>query len=160
MRVKGLITEDFSNYKEPSMFIISSFCDWKCCSELGLDIGVCQNASLVSQRVQRISTFRLYEVFEENPITRAVVIGGLEPMLQFFEIKLLIEYFRYRSAYCPFIVYTGYYQEEIQEQISELSQFENIIIKFGRYVPNLRPKFDPILGVQLASENQYAVKIS
>ena len=36
----------------------------------------------------------------------------------------------------------------------------NIIIKFGRFVPMQQPHFDPILGVNLASDNQYAKQIS
>ena len=46
MRVKGIIEEDFVNYKVPSMFINTCFCDFKCCTELGLDVGVCQNSPL------------------------------------------------------------------------------------------------------------------
>jgi hypothetical protein len=32
----------------------------------------------------------------------------------------------------------------------------NIIVKFGRYRPNQEPHFDKVLGVELASDNQYA----
>ena len=41
-----------------------------------------------------------------------------------------------------------------------LSRFDNIIIKFGRFVPNQTPHCDEVLGVKLVSNNQYAVKIS
>ena len=34
--------------------------------------------------------------------------------------------------------------------------FKNIIIKFGRYVPNQKEHYDEILGINLASSNQYA----
>ena len=37
MRVKGIVEEDFINYKVSSMFINTCFCDFKCCEELGLD---------------------------------------------------------------------------------------------------------------------------
>ena len=40
MKIKGIIDEDFINYKFPSMFLISSTCDWKCCKEAGIDIKV------------------------------------------------------------------------------------------------------------------------
>ena len=40
MRVKGIIEEDFVNYKVPSMFINTCFCDFKCCTELGLDLSL------------------------------------------------------------------------------------------------------------------------
>ena len=73
----------------------------------------------------------------------------------------LIFYFRiYQDCHDPFIIYTGYYPEEIDGQIKFLSIFENIIIKFGRYIPNRNNKYDEILGVTLASDNQFAKKIS
>ena len=35
-----------------------------------------------------------------------------------------------------------------------------IIIKYGRFIPNQQKHYDEILGVYLASDNQYAEKIS
>ena len=61
------------------------------------------------------------------------------------------------------VIYTGYTEEEIYNKryiMSNLRQFPNIIIKFGRFIPNQKPHFDEILGVKLASDNQYARKIS
>ena len=58
------------------------------------------------------------------------------------------------------VIYTGYYKNEILEEVNILSQYPNIIIKFGRYIPNSTPIHDRILGVTLASNNQYAIKIS
>ena len=40
-----------------------------------------------------------------------------------------------------------------------LSKFANVIIKFGRFIPNQKPHFDEVLGVELASPNQYAVEL-
>ena len=54
MHVKGVIEEDFVNYKVPSMFINTCFCDFKCCTELGLDIGVCQNSPLAQSDTKEI----------------------------------------------------------------------------------------------------------
>ena len=31
-----------------------------------------------------------------------------------------------------------------------------LVIKYGRYVPDQQPHFDEVLGVNLASDNQYA----
>ena len=47
-------------------------------------------------------------------------------------------------------------QEELKNELPILEQFGNIIIKFGRFIPNSLHKFDDILGVELASNNQYA----
>ena len=58
------------------------------------------------------------------------------------------------------ILYTGYYKSEIEDKIEQLQKFPNIIIKFGRFKPNESHHIDPILGVELASTNQYAEKIS
>ena len=35
-----------------------------------------------------------------------------------------------------------------------------IIIKWGRYIPNRPSRYDEILGVTLASDNQYGKQIS
>ena len=95
-----------------------------------------------------------------NPITEAIVIGGLEPFTQFEDIFNLIKYFRENHCDDKFIIYTGYYPDEIKEEINSLKQFDNIIIKFGRYIPNRTEKFDKILGIKLASDNQYACYIN
>ena len=58
------------------------------------------------------------------------------------------------------VIYTGYNKEEIADKIEVLKKFKNIIIKFGRFIPNSKKKYDEVLGVELASENQYGEKIS
>ena len=160
MKVKAIVAEDFINYKLPSMFISTCFCDWKCCTELGLDIGVCQNSPLAQLDNNEIDNQIIYEQFIKNPIAKAVVIGGLEPMIQINEIVDLINLFRSKGQNCPFVIYTGYYPNEIPEPLERLKQYKNIIIKFGRFVQDSQPKYDEILGIMLASENQYAEVIS
>lgn len=160
MRVKFIKTEDFINYLLPSLFIGSCFCDWKCCTEQNLDVGVCQNAPLAKAEIQDIQDQTIYEQFVNNSITKAVVIGGLEPMIQINEIIDLIGCFRSQGENCPFVIYTGYNPEEIPEPIERLKQYPNIIIKFGRYIPNQQPHLDETLGVSLASDNQWGEKIS
>lgn len=160
MKLKGVTVEDFVNYKLPSMFLITCHCSWKCCTELGLDVGICQNSSLAQLPDKEISNETLYLQFSTNPITKAVVIGGLEPMIQINEIIDLIKLFRKYGEKCPFIIYTGYNPEEIPEPIDRLKKYENIIVKFGRFIPDQPSHFDEILGVELASPNQYGVQIS
>lgn len=58
------------------------------------------------------------------------------------------------------VIYTGYTQDEVEDEVKLLSEFENIIIKFGRFRPNQTPHRDEVLGVNLVSDNQYAIKIS
>lgn len=160
MRVKDILPEDFINYKLPSMFISTCFCDFKCCLEQNLDIGVCQNAPLAQLETKRIDNQIIYEQFVNNPITKAIVIGGMEPFLQFDEVENLIKLFRNRGEFSPFVIYTGYYPPEIENKITALKRYKNIIVKFGRYKPNDQSRYDDVLGVTLASSNQYAEVIS
>ena len=157
--LRGVIMEDFVNYKVPSMFLITSYCDWKCCREANIDISVCQNQSLIKQPTHTYLYELIYNAYIENPITKAICIGGLEPFEQFDEVFGLISYFRYKGCNDPFIIYTGYYPDELPE-LYMLKMFQNIIVKFGRYVPNNKPHYDEVLGINLASDNQYGEKIS
>ena len=160
MRVKGIVEEDLVNYKVSSMFINTCFCDFKCCEELKLDRGICQNAPLAQAPIREISDEVIIRHFADNPITKAVVVGGMEPMLQIDELTALISLFRRCGQDAPFVIYTGYCPEEIPDQLEKLKRFSNIIVKFGRFVPGQQPHYDEVLGVSLASDNQYARKIS
>ena len=74
MLVKNIVEEDFVNYKLPSMFIATCFCDWKCCREQNLDISVCQNSDISKQANYNISNKDIFNRYISNPITKAVVI--------------------------------------------------------------------------------------
>lgn len=158
--LRDVVVEDFCNYKLPSMFLISSYCDWKCCHEANIDESVCQNHGLVSGPVKQIPYESLYQAYINNNITKAIVIGGLEPFLQFEEILGLISYFREKGCMDVFVIYTGYYFSEIPEQIEKLRKIPNIIVKYGRYIPDKSSRYDEVLGITLVSNNQYAEKIS
>ena len=54
------------------------------------------------------------------------------------------------------IIYTGYNKGDKQEIEQRLKLFKNIIIKYGPFIMNQEPHYDNILGVKLASDNQYA----
>ena len=73
--------------------------------------------------------------YVDNPITEAIVLGGLEPFDSFDDMLELIGDFR-KATTDPIIIYTGYYDSEIKEQLHQLKRFSNIIVKFGRYVEN------------------------
>lgn len=98
----------------------------------------------------------IFDLYVNNPITKAVVIGGLEPMLQFDQVYDLISYFREHGCADDIVIYTGYNESEIPYHIKKLSIFKNVIVKFGRYIPNKESVFDDVLGVTLQSNNQYA----
>ena len=161
MRVKTLRDEDFTNYKEPVMLIGTVSCTGKCCKEAGIPLSVCQNNELCNSLTLKVSDDRVIKRYLSNDITKGICFGGLEPFDQFSEIKDFVTELREKyNCNDTVIIYTGYYPDEIKEQVEALKQFPNIIIKFGRYIPDSEPKYDEVLGVNLASSNQYAEKIS
>ena len=153
MKIKGLISEDLVNYKKPSMTIIFPYCTFKCGE------GYCQNSELAKAPIIEMNVNNLVDRYINNPITEAVVMQGLEPFDSWNDLKLFIHELR---EYCndDIVIYTGYDKNEIIEKINELSKYTNIIVKFGRYIPNQEKHFDDLLEVYLASNNQYAEKIS
>lgn len=159
MRLKFIKPEDFVNYRKCSMFLGTCFCDWKCCHEANVSESVCHNREWGSNPIRDIDDSEIVSKYLANGLTSAVVIGGLEPMLQFDELTKFIDALRERSD-DDVVIYTGYYPDEIADKIDALKKFRNVIVKFGRYVPNKQPRYDDVLGVTLASNNQYAEKIS
>lgn len=159
MVIKGIIDEDLINYKKPCMVIEMPYCSFKCDKECGLQ--VCQNSSLANTQNINISTNKLIERYINNDITKAVCFQGLEPFDSFEDLFSYINILRnYYNNNDNIIIYSGYNKDEIIDNINILKQFPNIIIKFGRFIPNQKPHFDEILGVNLASNNQYAERIS
>lgn len=148
------------NYKMPAMFIGTSRCDWKCCNEQGIDKMICQNSPLANAKVIDVSADEIFRRYINNPISKSIVVGGLEPMLQFSEVLEVIVTFRSNNCLDDFVIYTGYYPNEIRQEIEELKKWKNIIVKFGRFLPGQKRHYDDVLGVNLISDNQYAERIS
>lgn len=165
MKIKFLVDEDCINYKKISMFVGFPTCTWKCGKEN------CQNYNLDSSSDIEISKEELCERYLANPITEAIVCAGLEP----FDSVLDLYPFLYclRNNYnCndDIVIYTGYTEEELstgrilhsettdvyQSLFQNILKLDNIIIKYGRYIANEPLHYDPVLGVNLASTNQYA----
>lgn len=158
MLIKNIDECDFVNYKKISMFIIFPFCSFKCDKEFGTTI--CQNWSLPKEPNIEISNEEIISRYLANPITHAIVCGGLEPLDSWSELWDFIQEFR-KISDDDIIIYTGYNKDEIMDKIQILkdNHIKNIIVKFGRYKPNEEKHFDEVLGVNLASSNQYAEKI-
>lgn len=164
MRIKGIIDEDFVNYKEPSMTIMFPYCDFKCDKASGRT--VCQNSSLVNEPDIEISCDSLIERYLNNCITEAIVFQGMEP---FDSPKDLCEFIlTLRNKYkCndDVVIYTGYEKDEFKPwwyltYLTTQHGIKNIIVKFGRFIPDQTPHYDEILGVNLASDNQFAEVIA
>ena len=158
MIVKEIIDERLDDYKYPSLFICTSMCDMKCCKDYGEEI--CHNEWLLDDHVEfDITPEDVLEKYQKNPVTKAIVFGGLEPMLQYEEVFEIISYIRMNGIPDDIVIYTGYNKEEVSGMVQFLSMFSNIVFKFGRYIPNDKPHFDEVLGIELASSNQYGERI-
>ena len=172
MKVKNIIDEDFINYKKPSMFILTTKCSMKCNTNGNI---VCQNYDMLKLSDIEIDKENLCERYLNNPITSAIVFGGLEPFDTELDVIPFIDCLRNRyNCDDDIVIYTGYTEDELENGYrqnknsnlveknvyNDLKKHKNIIVKFGRYVPGDTRHLDEVLGVNLSSENQYAKKIS
>ena len=172
MIIKELRDEDFVNYKKPAMFIAFPTCSWKC--EQECKMRVCQNSALATAPDIEIGYGHIVDRYLKNPITKAIVMGGLEPFDNAPSLVGLISFFR-KHTNDDIVIYTGYTEEEIKNiqytiqyswgkqsysYFGEIAKYPNIIIKYGRFRPNQSPHYDEVLGVKLMSDNQYAERIS
>lgn len=159
MHIKSVIDEDFVNYKKPAMYIAFPYCSFKCEKDCG--IKCCQNSTIAKSETIDYEDDLLIQRYLKNPITKAIVCCGLEPFDSFEELLTLIQKLRVvYNCLDDVVIYTGYYKHEILNEVEFLKDYPNIIIKFGRYIPNQKVQKDMILGITLASSNQYAEKIS
>ena len=156
MKIKGIIDEDFINYKKPSMYIAFPKCSFKCNKECGR--AVCQNSALAKEKDIEISINKIIERYINNPITKSIVCGGLEPLDSWNDLQCLIINLRYFSN-DDIVIYTGYNEKELsKDKINFFESYAPIIVKYGRYIPNEDSYFNEELGVKLAGKNQYTVR--
>lgn len=152
-----LIDESFAEYKLPHMLVAFPHCTFKCDRENGNQ--VCQNWELAKAPRIAVEAEDVAARYVSNDLTKAVVFAGLEPFDSWQEMIGLIKAFR-EVTHDDIVIYTGYNATEIDPKITYLNlMFDNIIIKFGRYRPGQQKHFDEVLGVELASDNQYAKQI-
>ena len=168
MIIKGIIDEDFINYKKPAMVIEFPYCSFKCDKECGR--AVCQNSSLANEPNIEIKHNKIINRFFENDISEAIVFQGLEPLDSFKDVLKLLAILHlpaFAAKQIDVVIYTGYTKEELQNKIykdnisylDKLKKYNNIIIKYGRYIPDQKSHYDEVLGVNLASDNQYAERL-
>ena len=167
MKIKGLIDEDFVNYKKPSMYIAFPKCSFKCDKECGR--AICQNSALIKEKDIEIDIEYIVKRYLDNSITKAIVCSGLEPFDTADDLFKTIYTFR-KYTKDPIIIYTGYTKDELENGKTNIAnkliktiyqliiEQENIIIKYGRFIPNSKTKYNDILGVILASDNQFVEK--
>lgn len=151
--IKGVLIDDFVNYKKPSMTILMPYCSFKCGEDL------CQNSSLAKAPLMEVKISNLLDSYLDNEITQALVFSGLEPFDSWEDLISIIQEFRLWTD-DDIVIYTGYNESEIAPLVFALSSYKNIYIKFGRYLPGRAEIYDPLLKVTLASDNQYTIKTS
>lgn len=154
MKLKGIIDYDCTNYKTPCLTIEFPYCTFKCDKLNGCQ--VCQNSHLAAEPDIEISGEEIWALYENNPLTKAFCFQGLEPFDTFMDLIDLIKFIRItKKCNDPIVIYTGYNKGEDPIVEMSLKHFSNIIVKWGRFILGHEPHYDPILGVNLASNNQY-----
>jgi hypothetical protein len=148
----------FNNYKKVALYIpIGLTCSKKCIKNL---LGVqCLNEHLYSTPLFNYSISEIINIYQNNCFAESIILSGLEPFDSFDNLINFIHKFRL-VCQDDVVIYSGYNKNEINDKIIMLQQFNNIIVKFGRYTPNQCSRFDEVLGIVLISDNQYAEKIS
>ena len=143
------------------------YCDFKCNTDANK--GVCHNIDLRDKPYITIPNKTLVARYMGNPITKAIVFQGLEPFYKddnyncIEDVFDFIDILRDNNCMDDVVIYTGYTESEVISMgimDDYISKYNNIIIKYGRYIDGDKKHLDPILGVNLASDNQYAEKIS
>ena len=156
IEVKGIIWEDTVNYKKICTTLMMPLCaGFKCDRENG--VNMCQNRGLAAAPSQTVHVNSFIRNYKSNPLTEAIVFQGLEPLdtpVSVFTVAAALKDFQITD---DFVIYTGYTREERISTIEVLASIVpgHLIIKWGRFIPNQKPHFDPILGVNLSSDNQY-----
>ena len=156
MKIKLLVDEDVANYKKTSMVLAFPYCSFKCGES-------CQNKHLVSMPDIEVPVESIVQRYVRNPFTSAVVLQGLEPLDTLEDVFAFISAFRDASN-DDIVVFTGYEERDVpvQEFIQFVKQnkYQNIILKVGGYIEKLPSVYSHKLGVELASNNQYAFEIN
>ena len=94
MQIKKIIDEDCNDYgKCVSLFIAFPKCDFKCDKECGEQ--VCQNSTLAHEININMDNKEIIKRYLNNPITKAIVCGGLEPFDTFKDLYNIIEDIRH-----------------------------------------------------------------
>ena len=123
---------------------------------------MCQNWPIRNQKIIDLGIDRVIAMYDNgSPLSHSITFQGLEPLDNLKQLLWFIYAFRkhHSDRLC---IWTGYTEEECEDLVYMLRDkmgYENIIIKFGRFIPNCESRWDPVLKLNLASPNQHGVKI-
>ena len=95
MQIKGIMDECFSDYKKAAMYIAFPNCSFKC-DQLNR-CSVCQNSKLAHEPDIDITKEEIIARYLKNPITKAVILSGLEPFDSILDLIAFVDAFRKES---------------------------------------------------------------
>ena len=146
------IRETFVDYKKTGLYVSGSRCNLKCKE--------CFNENLKHSLTIKIKPIQFVEDYIiKNQVIESVIFSGLNWFDKFEDLLQLVNCIRVKTD-IDIVIYTGYKESEVLSEIDMLKENKNIIVKFGEYIPNDMEIYDEVLGITLASSNQYAKKIS
>lgn len=163
MKISNIVESNI-DYKKNSLLIANATCSGKCWKEIGMDSSICQNSDLEKHYTDMTDKeiISFVDRYVSDGYVEAVVFGGLEPLelsSDIETIKKVINFVDGLKKNIDIVIYTGFYKKEISEDFIEfMKKYKSgrAIIKYGRYIPDEPSVFDSILGVTLASYNQYS----
>ena len=158
IELKGIIWEDMVNYKKICTTLMFPKCNFKCDKESGIQL--CQNRGLAATPSQWHNIDDIMDIYMHTYLSEAIVLQGLEPLDSPIDCYIVAAALQRWKINNDLIIYTGYnpHENNVDNIIKTISSLVpgTLIVKWGRYIPNQEKHFDPILGVYLASDNQYA----
>lgn len=157
IELKGIVWEDMVNYKKICTTLMFPKCSFKCDKENGVQL--CQNWGLAAAPSERHNIDDILDIYKNNPITEAIVLQGLEPLDSPIDCYTVAAALQRWEINDDLVIYTGYnpHEDKIDNIIDSIASLTpgHLIIKWGRYIPNQEKHYDPVLGIYLASNNQY-----
>lgn len=143
IKLHGYLEEDLVDYKRAGMFLAFPTCTFKCAKELGLDPkDICQNYANISEPAKEYSLEELWQIYDKNPLTESFILGGLEPLDSFDDVMKFIKFIREeKKCEDDIVIYTGYFDIEIQDKMDILSRYKPVLLKCGRYKPRTKVAF-------------------
>jgi len=164
MKLLGRPKTVLSDYKKFAIYLPTTFCTLKCMTELKQreikleEHEECHNHKLLGCNTIELSTLDIKTKYiDNNPLVECVILSGLDPMDDFDNSIKFIKEFRELDKKMEIVIFTGYEPEEIMDKINLLKEIDNrnITFKFGRFRPDLKPRYDEVGEVTLISGNQY-----
>jgi len=145
---KGLIHERFEDAPWVGTLWIAPDCKNNCKG--------CHNQHLIDSPTIIDTAEYIVSQIVENPFSEGIILAGLDPLTYQDELVYLIRESLKKSL--KIILYTGASsEEELLSICPQLSEFKGrgILVKYGKYIEDLRVHDYYSYGVLLSTSNQY-----